>query len=124
MKKLNNVEKYIYKFLIKLHSNNFYVAFDYLRNKYKLERNYIVSIIQECISSEYIDGMSSSNSIHNSKYIELSEYIYVTRKGYSFIRQYRLNVFNFFWIPFKNLVIILITAIITAVVTNYFNMQK
>ena len=68
--------------------------------------------------------MSSSNSIHNSKYIELSEYIYVTRKGYSFIRQYRLNVFNFFWIPFKNLAIIFITAIITAIVTNYFNMQK
>ena len=119
MSKLKNVEKYIYKFLVKFNSNDFHTAFTYVCQNYHLEENYVASIVQECISSKYLDGIVSSNSINNFKFIELKEHSYITREGYKFIRQYRLKRFNFFWIPFKNLMIIVITAIITAIATHY-----
>lgn len=117
----NNIEKYIYKFLIKLHSKDYFSAFNYLQNKYNLEENYIASIIEECINSKYVDGISSLNSITNYKQLNVKTYTYVTRKGYQFINEYRLKKINIFWIPFKNLIIIIITAIITAIATKYFS---
>lgn len=120
MLKSNNVEKYIYKFLTKFDSSDFYTSFNYVCNKYSLEENYVASIVQECVNSKYVDGINTSNSINNYKHIDLKEHTYITREGYKFIHQYRLNIFNFFWVPFKNLVIIIITAIITALATHIF----
>ena len=120
LKKTNNVEKYIYKFLVQFNSNDFYTAFNYLCNKYRLEENYVASIVQECVKSNYLDGIVASNSLNNHKCIDLKEHRYVTREGYKFIHLYRLAIFNFFWIPFKNLVIIIVTAIITAFATYLF----
>lgn len=117
----NNIEKYIYKFLVKLHSKDFLYAFSYLQNKYNLEENYISSIIEECINSKYVDGISSLSSVNNYKHLNVKTYTYITRKGYNFINQYRLKRFNFFWIPFKHLIVIIITAIITAIATKYFS---
>lgn len=120
MLKSNNVEKYIYKFLTKFDSSDFYTSFNYVCNKYSLEENYVASIVQECVNSKYVDGINTSNSINNYKHIDLKAHTYITRAGYKFIHQYRLNIFNFFWVPFKNLVIIIITAIITALATHIF----
>lgn len=120
MKKIKNVEEYIYKFLTKFNSSDFYASFNYVCNKYHLEENYVASIVQECVNSNYLDGIAISNSINNYKHINLKEHVYITREGYKFINQYKLAKINFFWIPFKNLVIIIVTAIITAFATYLF----
>ncbi len=117
----NNVEKYIYKFLVQLHSKDYFSAFNYLRVKFNLEENYIASIIEECINSKYVDGISFFSSVTNYKHLDVKTYTYVTRSGYQFINQYRLKKINFFWIPFKHLVVIIVTAIITAIATKYFS---
>ena len=117
----NNIEKYIYKFLTKLDLLDYSSAKSYLQSHYQLEENYTSSVIEECIKSNYVDGIFSVNSVNNYKHISISDYIYITREGYKFINQYRLNKINLFWIPFKNLVIIIATAIITAIATSYFD---
>lgn len=122
MTKNSKVDKYIYYFLKYVDLKDFWTAFHYLQNKYKLEEDYVSLIVSECIDSKYINSASFHSSIvTNEKLINVCEHVYVTRLGYNFVTKYRTDKINFYWIPFKNLIIILVTAIITASITTFIN---
>lgn len=122
MTKNSKVDKYIHYFLKYVDLKDFWTAFHYLQNKYKLEEDYVALIVAECINSKYIDGASFySSTVTNVKNINIRKRVYVTRSGYNFINKYRTDKINFYWIPFKNLIIILITALITATITTFVN---
>lgn len=116
----NKIEKYIYNFLVKLDYKGYLGGSECLENKFGLKEDYVAFIISECVKSGYIDGISTQSNAYNSRRVNVSGNIYITREGYNFINQYRLAKINLFWIPFKNLVIIVITAVITAVATSLF----
>ena len=115
----SKIEKYIYKFLIYLKDNNYSFASQKLKEKYKLNSNYVNSIVEECIKASYIDGIECINSISNFKHIIVREHVYVTRNGFIFLNQYQRNIINFFFIPLKNIIIIALTAFITSIFTAY-----
>ena len=119
MTKNSKVDKYIYYFLKYVDLEDFWAAFHYLQNKYKLEEGYLYLIVEECIKCNYIDGVKVDYSSLNGKSIVVLNRVYVTRKGYQFINDYNLKKINFFWIPLKNLIIIIVTAIITSIITAF-----
>lgn len=114
------VEKYIYCFLKYLNKEDLWTSCSYLQHKYKLEENYSYSIIEECVKANYIDGVLVQNNASNGKRITTKSYIYITREGFKFMYNYNQAKINFWWIPLKNLIIIIVTAIITALVTYLF----
>lgn len=117
MTKNSKVDKYIYYFLKYVDLKDFWTAFHYLQNKYKLEESYVYLIIEECIFSHYIDGVKIDNSSLDGKHVIILQRVFVTRNGYQFVNNYILKKINFFWIPLKNLIIIIITALITSIIT-------
>ena len=117
----NKIEKYIYNFLVKLDCRGYLGGSECLENQFKLKLDYIAFIISECEKAGYIDGITiQSNVLNNSRRVIINGNIYITREGYNFINQYRLAKINFLWIPIKNLIIIIVTAIITAFATYLF----
>jgi len=121
MSKYTKIDKYIHYFLKYLDKEDLWTSCSYLQHKYKLEENYSYSIVEECVKSNYIDGVKVQSNASNGKHITCQSNIFITRNGYNFIHDYNQSKINFFWIPFKNFVIIFVTALITASVTTFIN---
>lgn len=123
--KSNKIEIGIYNFLVTFHkTNNFKQSIEKIKNKLNCNAEYAHYIVSECIKFKYFDGVKANKSASNHIVLNIREHMYITRDGYQFIHNYRINKFNFFWIPFKNLVIIAITAIITVIINNSFSKNK
>ena len=116
----NKIDKYMYIFLKKFNGQLSINAENYFSTKFNLEENYINFIVKECIDNGYIIGTKYVISGNNFIHLIHQEHIFVTRKGFQFINQYELNKINIFWIPFKNLLIIFLTALFTALATYFF----
>lgn len=116
----NKIDKYMYVFLKKFNGQLSINAENYFSTKFNLEENYINLIVKECIDNGYIIGTKYVISCNNFIHLIHQEHIFVTRKGFQFINQYELNKINIFWIPFKNLLIIFLTALFTALATYLF----
>lgn len=123
--KTNRIEIGIYNFLNTFHkTNDIDKSFQKIKQKLKCEDEYARYIISECVTYEYFSGINFTRSINHSIHLDIRNHKYITRKGYQFIHDYKINKLNFFWIPFKNLVIIVITAFITVIVGNFFSNNK
>jgi len=123
--KYNKIEIGIYNFLVTFHkTNNFKQSIEKIKCKLNCNSEYANYIVSECIKFKYFDGVTVNKSISNHIILDIREHMYITRNGYQFIHDYRINKFNFFWIPFKNLIIIAITAIITVIINNSFSKNK
>lgn len=123
MSKYTKVDKYIYYFLKYLEKEDLWTSCSYLQHKYKLEENYSYSIVEECVKSNYIDGIKVQSNANNGKHITSQSNIFITRNGYNFMHDYMQSKINIFWIPFKNLIIIVVTALITASITTFINKE-
>lgn len=116
------IEKGIYTFLNSFNKDgNLDKACLNVKRGLNCDDEYADYIVYECHESNLFDGIETSRTANNLYVIQELQNMRITRKGFQFIHQYRLNKFNFFWIPFKNLVIILITALITVLITNAFS---
>lgn len=119
------IERGIYIFLTSFHkTNDFHKSSVILLKKLKCSDEYSNFIISECVKANYFEGLTVTSTTNNHKVIDIRQHLYITRQGYQFLHQYRLDKFNFFWIPFKHLTIIIVTAFITAVITNLFSDKK
>ena len=124
MSKYTKVDKYIYYFLKYLEKEDLWTSCSYLQHKYKLEENYSYTIVEECVKSSYVDGIIVQSNANNGKHITRLTNVFITRDGYNFIHNYNQSKINLFWIPFKNLIIIAVTALITSIITTFINSKS
>lgn len=118
----NKIDKYMHYFLSKFNkTKDFNKSFKALMSKYNINQQYACFVIYEIINLNYITGVSVTPSMANTYFLNLSNNQIITRKGYKFIDSYRKNIINLFLIPFKNLILIIITAIITTFINNGFH---
>lgn len=123
--KTNQIEIGIYNFLIVFHkTNNLDKAIEAIKIRLNCDDEYARYIVSECVKSNYFDGINISKSVNHCIFLDIRQHMYISRVGYQFIHNYRIDKFNFFWIPLKNLIIILLTAIITVLVTNSLSDSK
>lgn len=111
----NKIKKRIY-FLLKQFdkTNDFQKSVELTKSKFKLDDNQMNFYIDECIKNYYIDGVKSSRPMSNSIYLIYCSHIYLTYNGYEFMKNYYSLLSRIIF----EILLIIITAIITTVVNN------
>ncbi len=111
-----NKTKYLmYKTLIKFKKfKDLHITQDYIIKKYKLRENEFGFIINECVNYQFIDGVVQSKSINNHFSHIYKDYIYITSKGYEFLKDYYSSIFKLL----RDFLLIGVTAIVTVLINN------
>lgn len=114
----NKSKKQIY-FLLKDFdkTNNFNKSLNNTQLKFKIDDYTLDFRINECVSNHFVDGIQSSSTDDNSYVIDFSEHIFITYNGYEFLKNY----YGFIRKGIIQLLIIVITAIVTVLANNYLS---
>lgn len=94
-----------------------YKTQEFVCRKLKLDEASFANIVSECVLNHFLDGIVTSSSVSNLKYNVYSDHIYITYNGYEFLKNYYAFLKRIVW----ELFLIITTAFITVIFTNWFS---
>ena len=95
-------------------------SLDQVSPKYKIKfkEDYYYFVLSEAVNNNYVDGIKSvSATFYNTKKAVFSKNIYITQKGYAFMKKYKYRM----WPTIKTILIVVVTALVTAIITVLVN---
>jgi len=88
--------------------------------KYKISEYEFGNLINSCLEEGYIKGIDVMTNANGNYRFTLTNNLYITIKDYQFMNEYK-----YWYLPLlSNIILIIITATITVLVTNIFTTSK
>lgn len=114
----NKVKYQMYKILVEFNKcHNIYETEIIICKNLNINENDFSFALRQCVENHFFDGIDCSIMETNNTVFEYKDYIFITYSGYEFIKNY----YSFFKKLLWHFFVVITTAIITVIISNYLS---